>query len=86
MSEEEKARLATLKKPHFIKQRIRNACGTMALLHTVANIDVGAHGEASFMERLLKHCEDGKSPEELSDFLRDDEELAVVHKEYASQG
>ena len=31
-------KLKNLRKPHFIKQIVRNACGTIALLHAVANV------------------------------------------------
>ena len=37
-TEEEQARLAAMAKPLFIKQIVRNACGTMALLHATVNV------------------------------------------------
>jgi len=37
-SEEEQKRLADLRKPHFIKQIVSNACGTMALIHSIINV------------------------------------------------
>ena len=74
------------KKPHFIKQTIKNACGTMALLHSCVNLDVGAPMENSFMEKFLQLCQEGKTPEELSEYLRDSQQLAEVHNVFAVQG
>ena len=71
-----------MRKPHFIKQVVRNACGTMALLHSVVNVaDMigGAFPEGSFLHRLQSLAAAGKSPEELAEFLNEDAELESVH-------
>lgn len=54
----------------------------MALLHSALNIvDAigGAYPEGSFMQRLHALASEGKSPEELAQFLNEDPELESVH-------
>ena len=80
---------ADVRKPHFIKQIVRNACGTMALLHAVINVAEtcgGQYPEGSFLHRLMGLAAAGKTPEELGAFLNEDPELETVHGAFASQG
>ena len=68
---------------------MRNACGTMALLHSVINVAevVGApFPDGSFLNRLAALATGGSTPEELGTFLNDDEELEAVHGQFATQG
>lgn len=72
--------------PYFIKQMIKNACGTIALIHAVANN----------MDRLelLPDCILGKflestrhlSPEDRGRKLKDDIDIANLHKAVANEG
>lgn len=67
-SEEEQARIAALRQPLFVKQIVSNACGTMALLHSLINVaDLcgGPYPEGSFLHRLTELAKSGKTPEEL---------------------
>ncbi len=59
----------------YIKQKIGNACGTIALLHAIAN-NAGADAaaaplqleEGSFLGKLCEHCR-AMSPDERADYL-----------------
>ena len=78
--------MAQLRKPTFIKQVVRNACGTMALLHSVVNVvelTGGAFPEGSFLQRLGALAKEGKSPEELAAFMNEDAELDQVQASFA---
>ncbi|GAA6063544.1 hypothetical protein JCM10212_004250, partial [Sporobolomyces blumeae] len=67
----------------YFKQTIGNACGTFALLHTLANTDVPlAEGP---LTDLFARCED-KSPLERAQLLSRSDELASVHEETAQSG
>ena len=67
-----------------MKQTIRNACGTMALLHALANVE-SPPKDNSFLSTLAKETKDC-SPEERALFLEKDEKLAMVHAHFATQG
>ena len=89
MSEEEQARLTALRKPVFIKQIVANACGTMALLHALLNVTGvcgGSFPDGTFLHRLSDLANEGKTPEELGQFLNADEELDTVHNLFALRG
>lgn len=98
MSEEEQARMASAKKPNFIKQTVANACGTMALLHALINVTehcfegftepgtANPFPEGSFFHRLKGLALEGKTPAELGKFINEDEELERVHNMFATAG
>ena len=82
---------STVRKPLFIKQIVENACGTMALLHSVANVADAIGGatafpDGSFLNRLAAMATGGSTPEELGNFLNEDEELEQVHGHFSTQG
>eukprot|EP00806_Schmidingerella_arcuata_P004527 Macronucleus_5108.p1 GENE.Macronucleus_5108~~Macronucleus_5108.p1 ORF type:complete len:178 (+),score=41.81 Macronucleus_5108:1-534(+) len=94
VSEEEQAHLAQVGKPQYIKQIVANACGTMALLHALANVtdlcadgENGNYREGTFLHRLVSlYKDEGKTPEQLGEFLNEDEELERVHNMFATSG
>ena len=84
MGEEEQKRTAEYKKPFFIKQTVRNACGTMGLLHALTNVEgqCGGYRTDSFMARLTTEYSAGKekgTPEARGQFLNEDKDLEEVH-------
>ncbi|GAA6009211.1 ubiquitin carboxyl-terminal hydrolase [Rhodotorula paludigena] len=67
----------------YFKQTIANACGTFALLHTLANTDVPiAEGP---LTELFSRCKD-KTPLERAQLLTQSNELERVHEETAQTG
>ena len=53
----------------YIKQKIGNACGTIALLHAIANnADLISLQENSFLSNLVNDCRE-KTPDERADYL-----------------
>ncbi|KAG0299971.1 Ubiquitin carboxyl-terminal hydrolase isozyme L3 [Dissophora globulifera] len=73
----------------FYPQTITNACGTMGVLHSIANN--WAHGgslrlqEDGIIEKFLKKTVD-LSPAERAKALEEDKALARVHESHASSG
>ncbi|KAF9160322.1 Ubiquitin carboxyl-terminal hydrolase isozyme L3 [Mortierella sp. AD011] len=73
----------------FYPQTISNACGTMGVIHSIANN--WAHGgslklkEDGIMEKFLKKTVD-LSPAERAKALEEDKSLASVHESHASTG
>ncbi|GAA6018439.1 hypothetical protein JCM10207_000895 [Rhodosporidiobolus poonsookiae] len=67
----------------YFKQTIANACGTFALLHTLANVDVPI-SEGPLTE-LFERCID-KTPLERAQLLVKSNELERVHEETAQTG
>lgn len=68
--------------PHlyYVKQTIPNACGTIAILHALANNTERLQVvDASPLMRMMKwHA--GKSPLEIASCLEQDQELARLHE------
>ncbi|XP_040197315.1 ubiquitin carboxyl-terminal hydrolase isozyme L3 [Rana temporaria] len=71
---------------YFMKQTISNACGTMGLIHAVAN----NRGKLDFENdsALKKFIDDSLSlsPEERAKFLERDESIRVTHESSAQEG
>ncbi|GAA5906873.1 hypothetical protein JCM6882_006853 [Rhodosporidiobolus microsporus] len=67
----------------YFKQTIANACGTFALLHTLANTDVPI-SEGPLTE-LFERCKD-KTPLERAQLLVKSDELERVHEDAAQTG
>ncbi|GAA5944490.1 ubiquitin carboxyl-terminal hydrolase [Sporobolomyces koalae] len=67
----------------YFKQTIGNACGTFALLHTLANTDVPL--SKGPLTELFERARD-KSPLERAELLSTSDELASVHEETAQSG
>ncbi|TNY18190.1 hypothetical protein DMC30DRAFT_380898 [Rhodotorula diobovata] len=67
----------------YFKQTIANACGTFALLHTLANTDVPI--KEGPLTELFERCKD-KSPLERAQLLVHNNDLERVHTETAHTG
>lgn len=70
----------------FIKQTIDNACGTMALLHSILNnLSVCQPVKDSMLDKYY-HGALSKTPKERADLLEDNKELAESHEQCAQNG
>lgn len=87
---EEEERLKTEKQDnsdvYFIKQTIGNACGTIGIIHVVANNLKHLEFESdsplkTFLEKTSK-----MTPEERATFLENDESIRVMHESSAQEG
>lgn len=67
----------------YVKQRIRNACGTFAILHALANIPecTQAHvfKASMWIERFLERCPSYLSPIEKAEYVESDKEIESMH-------
>ncbi|KAM3862037.1 ubiquitin carboxyl-terminal hydrolase isozyme L3 [Diretmus argenteus] len=89
LEEEEKLKAQGQEVPadvYFIKQTIGNACGTIGLIHAVANNQAHLKFEPDsplkkFLEQTSK-----MSPEEKASFLEKDESIRVTHESSAQEG
>jgi len=72
------------------KQTVGNACGTVGILHSVANMSTLTGGPlelaedswfAEFLKRTLS-----QTPEERAQALEDDQEIEVAHESTAQEG
>lgn len=71
---------------YWMIQRIHNACGTIALIHSVANnTDVIKLTEGSKLKNLLDTTKD-LSPEERASKLEGDDEFSKIHEGHAASG
>jgi len=68
----------------WIKQTISNACGTIGLLHALANSDVTFTPESP-LAKFIDECKD-KDPEERAKLLETTPLFANIHAEAASSG
>jgi len=68
----------------WIKQTISNACGTMGLIHAIANSDVTLVPESP-LAKFIDQCKD-KTPEERSKLLETTPLFADIHAEAATSG
>ncbi|RIA99117.1 ubiquitin carboxyl-terminal hydrolase isozyme L3-like protein [Glomus cerebriforme] len=69
----------------FFRQTIPNACGTIGLLHSLANNTDDISIEDGPLRKLLDKTKN-LTPDERAKVLEEDEELAEAHKTYASSG
>ncbi|CAG8528094.1 5203_t:CDS:2 [Acaulospora morrowiae] len=69
----------------FYKQTISNACGTIGLLHSIANNVDSIQIDDGPLKRLLEKTRNG-TPLERAKLLEEDEELAEAHKSSALTG
>ncbi|KAI8374502.1 uncharacterized protein BYT42DRAFT_406984 [Radiomyces spectabilis] len=87
--EQEEAKLTKLEQnisPNvvFFKQTISNACGMIALLHSLANNDDDIIGPGLLHELIEKSR--SMSPDERAELLENSKELAKVHQLAANDG
>ncbi|KZT56892.1 peptidase C12, ubiquitin carboxyl-terminal hydrolase 1, partial [Calocera cornea HHB12733] len=69
----------------FIKQTISNACGTIALLHALANAPDVTIKPNSPLQQFITLCK-GKSPEERAELLENTDLFATMHRAAAEAG
>lgn len=69
---------------YFIKQYVPNACGTIALIHAVANMKDIEINDGFFKEFIEKTRD--MNPEERGKLLENDETLSKTHQELAEEG
>ena len=73
----------------FMKQTISNACGTIALLHSILNAreykDEGLVKDISYLARFMENTKH-MSPDEIASFLTKDSEIEVIHSDAATEG
>ena len=69
-----------------MKQTISNACGTVAMIHAVANnLDRIQLKEGSFLKKFLDETAN-KTPEEKAAALEADDEICATHDQVAQEG
>ncbi|KAJ7695172.1 hypothetical protein B0H17DRAFT_1056689 [Mycena rosella] len=68
----------------WIKQTISNACGTMGLIHAIANSDATLKPESP-LSKFIDQCTD-KTPEERAKLLETTPLFADIHAQAASSG
>lgn len=71
---------------YYMKQTVGNACGTVGLLHCIANARSSLVIEpGSYTDRFLASTA-SMSPDERAQFLEADDEIEVTHEAAASEG
>ena len=75
------------KQLYYMKQTIDNACGTVAILHAIANnLDSGLELKPkSFLARFFNATK-SNTPEERAKALEDDKNISMVHDQIAREG
>lgn len=66
----------------YMKQNIANACGTIALIHAVANSNIELGG---MVKTFLDKCQ-GKSYQERADLLGEETSFSEAHESVANAG
>jgi len=74
-------------KVYFMKQTIGNACGTVALLHSILNNKgrIPFDGANGHLQRFLDMTSD-MNPDEIAKFMETDADICSVHEETAMEG
>ncbi|XP_078370704.1 ubiquitin carboxyl-terminal hydrolase isozyme L3-like [Oculina patagonica] len=71
---------------YFMKQTIGNACGTVAMIHSIANnTDVLEFDEKGFLKNFIDSTR-SLSPDEKGEKLENDENISGVHEACAQEG
>ncbi|XP_025088066.1 ubiquitin carboxyl-terminal hydrolase-like [Pomacea canaliculata] len=71
---------------YYLKQTIGNACGTVALVHALANNeDKITFDETKHFRKFLNETKNA-TPEERAKFLENDQEMGSAHEESAQEG
>lgn len=69
----------------YMKQTVRNACGTIALIHSIANSPDVALEDGGVLTEYLKKTRE-MTPEERGRILEEDKEFIRIHEEVAQEG
>ncbi|XP_073252388.1 ubiquitin carboxyl-terminal hydrolase isozyme L3-like isoform X2 [Porites lutea] len=70
---------------YFMKQTIGNACGTVAIIHSIANNTDVLQLEEGFLKRFIESTK-SLSPEEKGAKLESDENISEAHEACAQEG
>lgn len=70
---------------YFMKQTIGNACGTVAMIHSIANNLDTIHLEDGVLKTFLSETSSG-TPEERAGKLEDNASVCNIHDEVAREG
>eukprot|EP00804_Cyclotella_cryptica_P019673 CCRYP_016452-RA/>CCRYP_016452-RA protein AED:0.03 eAED:0.03 QI:234/1/1/1/1/1/2/176/288 len=69
----------------YVKQRIRNACGTIAILHALANLPSAVQTSeilpSSWLQQYLETCPASTSPDHKASILENDDTIETPHDE-----
>ncbi|KAJ3561647.1 hypothetical protein NP233_g10071 [Leucocoprinus birnbaumii] len=68
----------------YVKQYVENACGTIALIHAIANSEV-MYKPASPLQRFISHCK-GMTPEERGKLLESTDLFTKIHLDSSALG
>ncbi|GLV38493.1 Ubiquitin carboxy-terminal hydrolase [Carabus blaptoides fortunei] len=69
----------------YMKQVVPNACGTVALIHSVANSNDAIQLGDGHLKQFLDDCKT-MSPDDRGDFLQKADNIINAHKEIAQEG
>lgn len=70
----------------FVKQTISNACGTIAIVHSLANNrDKIQFIDGKHFGKFIESCMD-MTPEERASFLENDKDMGAAHEDSAQEG
>ncbi|KAF4657862.1 hypothetical protein FOL47_008285 [Perkinsus chesapeaki] len=92
--EDDKGRIEAVKKEeipaaaYFTKQRVGNACGTIGLIHCMANMNgkVGVeYADNSYIAELLNNTK-SMTPDERAVYIEEDDKLEKAHRQAEHQG
>ena len=74
----------------YIKQRIRNACGTIAVLHALANVPKTIQETcirpSSWLHSFMQNCPASSSPTEKAMHLENDTTIETYHEDATNDG
>lgn len=74
----------------YIKQRIRNACGTIAVLHALANVPKSIQETcirpSSWLDSFIQNCPASSSPTEKAIYLEHDTTIETYHEDATNDG
>lgn len=74
----------------YIKQRIRNACGTISILHALANVPTSIQQacirQPSWLHSFLQNCPKSLSPNDKASILENDTLIETFHQDATNDG
>lgn len=71
---------------YYMKQTVRNGCGTVALIHAVANNESRLNLKPDSVVRKFLDSTKNLSPEEKGKYLEQDIDISTVHESSAQEG
>ncbi len=70
---------------YFMRQTVPNACGTVACLHVLANLESIGVGNSNYIERFVAATK-AMTPDERASFLASDKEIETKHSSVEDSG